>query len=107
MTQYLDLSNDLSRAVQCDYTGPPTNMAYEGQAYEAIDHTLDEVYASTRTEQQDQAISFMLEVSTRDDLLQWTESFTAAEDAGYNHCLSIISEIRTEERARRFEAVGK
>jgi hypothetical protein len=68
---------------------------------------LDEVYASPKTKQQDQAISFMLEVSTRDDLLRWTESFTAAEDAGYNHCLSIISEIRTEERARRFEAVGK
>jgi hypothetical protein len=106
MVEHLDSSEDSFDADQHDYAVHPPSTAYEVQVDEAIDHTLNEVYASPRTKQQDQAISFMLEVSTRDYLLQWTESFTVAEDAGYNHCLSIISEIPTEDRARRFEAVG-
>lgn len=107
MAEYLDSTNDSSDVDMYEYAEPSPDTGYDTQVDEDIDRTLDEVYASPKTKQQDQAISFMLEVSTRDELLRLTKTFTAAEDAGYNHCLSIISEIPTEDRASRFKAVGQ
>ncbi|CAN9284667.1 unnamed protein product [Alternaria alternata] len=105
MVEHWDFSDESFDADQHDYAVHPPSTAYETLADEAIDHTLNEVYLSPRTKQQDQAISFMLEVSTRDYLLQWTESFIFDEHAGYNHCLSIISEIPAQDRAKRFAAI--
>ncbi|CAN9234120.1 unnamed protein product [Alternaria alternata] len=85
MAGHLDSTNNSSDVEQYEYAEPSPDTCYDAQ-----------------TKQQDQAISFMLEVSTRDELLRLTKTFTAAEDAGYNHCLSIISEIPAENRARRF-----
>jgi hypothetical protein len=106
MAENLDSANDSSDVDEYEYAEPSPDTGYDAQVDEDIDRTLDEVYASPKTKQQDQAIIFMLEVNTRDDLLRLTETFTAAEDAGYNHCLSIISEIPAEDRARRFAAIG-
>lgn len=69
MVEHLDSLEDSFDADQHDYAVHLPSTAYEVQVDEAIDHTLIEVYASPRTKQQAQAISFMLEVSTRDYLL--------------------------------------
>jgi hypothetical protein len=106
MAEYLDSANDPFDIDEYKYAEPSLDTGYDAQVDEAIGRTLDEVYASPKTKQQDQAITFMLEVNTREGLLRLTEAFTAAEDAGYNHCLSIISEIPAEDRARRFAAIG-
>ena len=69
MAEYMDFANDSSDVEQYEYAEPSSDTSYDVQVDEAIDRTLDEVYASPKTKQQDQAISFMLEVSTRDYLL--------------------------------------
>lgn len=106
MAEHWDFANNSPDTGQYEYVEPSLDAGHDVQLDQAIDRTLDEVYASPKTKQQDQAISFMLEVNTRDDLLRLTETFTAAEDVGYNHCLSIISEIPAENRAGRFAAIG-
>ncbi|KAF5851131.1 hypothetical protein GGP41_003921 [Bipolaris sorokiniana] len=79
----------------------------DAESTQAIESTVRGVYNGSEIEVQDQAISIMLEASGCDVdlLLALARSFTAAQDAGHNHCLSTISSIPEEDRLGRITAI--
>jgi hypothetical protein len=108
MAEYFDYSQVASATGQYDDVVACPDEAHEALSNETTNLTANDRLNDATTEQQNYAISSMLLVVPQAaDLLQLVQSFTAAQDAGHNDRLTIISGIPVEERARRVEAIGQ
>jgi hypothetical protein len=96
--------NDILNTSQHDYATTLSSSSCNTDLRQDSDPALDEGF---KAQQQNDAISTMLEVCTPEGLLQLTQLFATAKDAGHHRCLEIISEIPVEQRASRIEAVSQ